>query len=121
MSQTIKKWRGWQRDDTRKLGFLHKNAEHLQDDDFAKELRMDWILEPIVMNLQYSETEDNELLRLNDITSAGGRYYDDASLDVPLDWNRTARYLVVRVCWEGQSPTVYTVCTCLPHCSARFM
>jgi hypothetical protein len=39
------------------------------------------------MNLQYSETEDNELLRSNYITSAGGRYYDDddASLDVPLD------------------------------------
>jgi hypothetical protein len=49
----------------------------LQEEDFAKEIGRDEILEPIVINLQDSETEDEERDEDDsDVTGAGGRCDD---------------------------------------------
>jgi hypothetical protein len=37
-----------------------RHAENLQEENFAKEIRQDEILEPITISLQDSETEDTE-------------------------------------------------------------
>jgi hypothetical protein len=55
-----------------------RHTEKLQEEDFAKEIGRDEILELIVINLQDSETEDEESNEDDcDITGAGGRYDDD--------------------------------------------
>jgi hypothetical protein len=53
----------------------------LQEEDFAKEIGRDEILEPIVINLQDSETEDEESDEDDsDITGAGSRYDEDVMM-----------------------------------------
>jgi hypothetical protein len=62
-----------------------RHAEKLQEEDFAKEIGRDEILEPIVINLQDSDTEHEETdVDDSDVTGAGGRYEDDDDDDSPL-------------------------------------
>jgi hypothetical protein len=68
-----------------------KHAESLQEEDFAKEIGQDEILEPIVINLKGSEAEYEENDKHDsDITGTGGRYDNnsddnDTPLAVPLN------------------------------------
>jgi hypothetical protein len=60
----------------------------LQEEDFAKEITREEMLEPIVVNLQDSETEGEVSAEDDsDVTGIKGRYDDDDNtpLVVPLD------------------------------------
>jgi hypothetical protein len=62
-----------------------RHAEKFQEEDFAKEIGRDEILEPIVINLQDSETEDEESDEDDsDVTGAGSRYDEDVMMIIPL-------------------------------------
>jgi hypothetical protein len=40
-----------------------RHVENLQEEDFAKEIRKDKILDPIIINLQDSETEETKVIK----------------------------------------------------------
>jgi hypothetical protein len=58
-------------DDTRRLGFLRKTCKKNCKRKILQKKKSD--LEPIVINLEHSETGEDD----SDVTSPGGRYDDD--------------------------------------------